>query len=139
MSVASALLFLGSSLVGTSYNGFGHWVTGQGNTQGYVSVAGYGDAQTPAERAAARGAVAAVGTGRTLIADVVMMAYVVPGNTVYWEHSYGDAYFDTVVFSNRLYHGSGSNVVRWVKSKVGGSWHVVYNRLGYVVVERDGT
>ncbi|MGY6479595.1 DUF2079 domain-containing protein [Actinotignum sanguinis] len=139
LAAAALALALASSVLGTASNGFGSWVTGRSNTQQYVYFSDYGATQTAEQRAGARAAVAATGTGRHILADVVMMAYVVPGNTVYWEHSYAGAYIDTVVFSNRLNHGDGAQVVAWITAKVGGQWHIVTEEAGYVVVARDGT
>ncbi|EPD28761.1 DUF2079 domain-containing protein [Actinotignum schaalii] len=139
LAAAALALALISSVLGTASNGFGSWLTGRSNTQQYVYFSDYGASQTAEQREGARAAVAAAGTGRHILADVVMMAYVVPGNTVYWEHSYGGAYIDTVVFSNRLNHGDGAQVVAWITAKVGGQWHIVTEEAGYVVVARDGT
>ncbi|MGJ9622586.1 DUF2079 domain-containing protein [Actinotignum sp. GS-2025c] len=139
LAAAALALALASSVLGTASNGFGSWLTGRSNTQQYVYFSDYGASQTAEQRDGARAAVAAAGTGRHILADVVMMAYVVPGNTVYWEHSYGGAYIDTVVFSNRLNHGDGAQVVAWITAKVGGQWHIVTEDAGYVVVARDGT
>ncbi len=139
LAAAALALALISSVLGTASNGFGSWLTGRSNTQQYVYFSDYGATQTAEQREGARAAVAAAGTGRHILADVVMMAYVVPGNTVYWEHSYAGAYIDTVVFSNRLNHGDGAQVVAWITAKVGGKWHIVTEEAGYVVVARDGT
>ncbi|MGJ9461854.1 DUF2079 domain-containing protein [Actinotignum sp. GS-2025g] len=139
LAAAALALALASSVLGTASNGFGSWLTGRSNTQQYVYFSDYGATQTAEQHDGARAAVAAAGTGRHILADVVMMAYVVPGNTVYWEHSYGGAYIDTVVFSNRLNHGDGAQVVAWITAKVGGRWHIVTEDAGYVVVARDGT
>ncbi|WP_053093624.1 DUF2079 domain-containing protein [Actinobaculum suis] len=137
----AAVLALCGAITGTSTNGFGHWATGQGNTQGWNSVAGYGDAQSARQQAAARAGIAAVGQGRTVVTDVVTMAYVVPGNRVLWEHSYAGAEpeIDTVFFSNRLHHGNGLQVALWATEKFGGTWDIVSDKSGYVVVMKEGT
>ena len=137
--VCCGVVALGSSLIGTSTNGFGSWATGRGNTQAWNSVPKYGAAQSPAEQAAGRTGIEMVGQGRTVLTDVITMSYVVPGNRVLWEHSYRGAEdeVDTIFFSNRLNHGSGLTVAIWATEHFGGIWEVKLDREAYVVVMKE--
>lgn len=90
------------------------------------------------DREAGRSAVEEVGTGRAVVADIRMLAYVVPGNTAYWEGTVADAHVDTIIVGPShaaLSAPEGSEL--WASEKYGGQWAVAYHHNGFLVLKRD--
>lgn len=90
------------------------------------------------DQQAGRAAVKTVGTGRAVVADLHMLAYVVPGNTAYWEGTVADAQVDTVAV------GPGHNAVtdptglqNWAEQRFGGTWEVAFDEGGFLVLKRS--
>ena len=89
------------------------------------------------DREAGEGAVAEVGTGRAVVADFRMLAYVVPGNTAYWEGTVAEAYVDTVVVGpGHEAHSSTSGPQAWASEKYGGMWTIAFSDSGFLVLKR---
>ncbi|MBP3222782.1 MAG: DUF2079 domain-containing protein [Actinomycetaceae bacterium] len=95
------------------------------------------------ERAVVQGACDAVGTDRNVVADLSLLAYVVPDNRVFWEGTVadGDGVVDTVIATPysqvvTLQGKSADDVQTWAAEKFGGSWEAVYSQGGYIVVAR---
>ena len=110
---------------------------------------------TESQKTAAQGAIDAVGTGRHVVSDLTLLAYLVPGNTVYWEGSVGTvvnaelfpsynsgrgpdavATIDTIVISPGHPNLTESlEPASWATQKYGGTWDVVYSEFGYTVLK----
>lgn len=88
----------------------------------------------------ARGALAAVGTGRIVVSDLTLLAYLVPGNTVYWSGSVGEAQVDTIVRSpDHSEDDLTLDSTVWAHEKYGGQWTEVYSEWGFEVLMKNGT
>lgn len=93
---------------------------------------------TVAERQAAEGMLDAVGAGRNVVTDLMALAYLVPGNTVFWEGTAFGAEVDAVALtpdSQLLPKGQAAD--QWAAEQFGGSWVLVYSRGGFQVAERQ--
>ncbi len=93
---------------------------------------------TTLDQQAGRAAVKSVGTGRAVVADLQMLAYVVPGNTAYWEGTVADADVDTVAVGPG--HEAAADLLgpaHWAEQRFGGSWEVVFGEGGFLVLERS--
>ncbi|MDY5160609.1 DUF2079 domain-containing protein [Actinotignum urinale] len=88
------------------------------------------------QRLSARSSVEAVPQGAKVVTDIYMLAYLVPGRTVFWEGTVQGTPVDYVVFSPHSNHGNGENVLDWARQTFGGDWKIVYDENGYVVVRR---
>lgn len=89
------------------------------------------------DHSAGAGAVAAVGTGKAVVSDLRMLAYLVPGNTVYWEGTAGTAHVDMAVISpGHTAHEALGGPAAWASNQFGGMWVITYNNDGFTVLER---
>ncbi|MGO1590734.1 MAG: DUF2079 domain-containing protein [Ancrocorticia sp.] len=89
------------------------------------------------DQSAGEGAVDAVGTGRSVVTDIRMLSYVVPGNTVYWEGTVGAAQVDTAVISpGHKAHSARGGPGQWAADTFGGTWRTTYEEGGFAVMER---
>ncbi|WP_206424918.1 DUF2079 domain-containing protein [Neoactinobaculum massilliense] len=123
-SLAATVALVGA-VVGTSQNTLGQWARG------------YSTTLSAEQRSAAGELLAKVGTGKSIAADIYLMAYLVPGNTVYWTgNSQGTRVVSAVAFGPQSLM-SGDGAANWAATNYGGTWHVAYNDEGYVLVERD--
>ncbi len=97
-----------------------------------------GRVATSDERAAgAAGAIEAAGTGKRIVSDLSLLAYLVPGNTVFWEGTVAEAPVDTVVIGpSHDAHGPGIDPAQWAGDRYGGSWQVAYDEAGYTVLTK---
>ncbi len=89
------------------------------------------------DQQAGRAAVEAVGTGHAVVADLHMLAYVVPGNTVYWEGTVADADVDTVAVGPG--HDAATDLLgptHWAEQRFGGAWEITVNEGGFLVLTR---
>ncbi|MBR5951352.1 MAG: DUF2079 domain-containing protein [Actinomycetaceae bacterium] len=91
------------------------------------------------EITAAHGAIEAVGTSHVVVTDLTLLAYLVPGNRVFWEGTVGggDGHVDTVVATphSQVMHGE-VELQAWAAENFGGTWEVVYDVDGYTVAQR---
>ncbi|MFT3944252.1 MAG: DUF2079 domain-containing protein [Ancrocorticia sp.] len=90
------------------------------------------------DQQAGQAALEAVGTGRAVVADLHMLAYVVPDNTAYWEGTVADAQVDTVAV------GPGHDAANdpagpesWAEQRFGGTWEVAFDEGGFLVLTRS--
>ena len=124
--VPAAVLCTVLSSAGMFWNGpMGTYLRG---TNGFDTV----------DQQAGRAALEAVGTGRAVVADLQMLAYVVPGNTAYWEGTVADADVDTVAV------GPGHDATQdpmgpenWAEQRFGDTWEVTFNEGGFLVLEHS--
>lgn len=85
----------------------------------------------------AQGALEAVGTGKNVVSDISLLAYLVPSNTVYWEGSVADAAVDTIVIGPYSSTSeSTSELPEWAHLTYGGTWELVYSAGGYTVLSQ---
>lgn len=90
------------------------------------------------DRVAAQNAIDMVGSGSAVVSDIRMLAYVIPGNTVYWEGTVGDAIVDTIVV------GPGHDALKdplgpelWASSRFGGDWVTAFLQSDFLVLKRN--
>lgn len=86
---------------------------------------------------AGQAAVEAVGTGHAVVADLQMLAYVVPGNTAYWEGTVADSNVDTVAVGPG--HDATKDILgpaNWAEQHFGGTWKITFDEGGFVVLTR---
>ena len=89
------------------------------------------------DREAGEAAVAEVGTGSAVVADFRMLAYVVPGNTVYWEGTVADAYVDTLIVGpGHEALSSPAGPQSWASAEYGGVWTVAFSDADFLVLKR---
>ncbi len=92
---------------------------------------------TTLDQQAGRAAVESVGTGHAVVADLQMLAYVVPGNTAYWEGTVADADVDTVAVGPG--HEAATDLLgpaHWAEQRFGGTWEVAFDEGGFLVLKR---
>ncbi|WP_165819876.1 DUF2079 domain-containing protein [Ancrocorticia populi] len=87
------------------------------------------------DQRAGEGAVNAVRDNARVVSDFRMLAYLVPGNTLYWEGTVGDATVDTAVISPG-HSAHSQHPEEWASKKFGGTWKIVYDQSGFTVLER---
>lgn len=91
------------------------------------------------EIVAARGALEAAGTSRTIVTDLTMLAYLVPDNRVFWEGTVDDGagQVDTVVATPQSQvMNEGMTPDMWAANRFGGTWETLYDVEGYTVTVR---
>lgn len=89
------------------------------------------------DRDAGHAAIDAVGTGHAVVADIRMLAYVVPGNTAYWEGTAGSAFVDTIVVGpGHEALSSPAGPEAWASGRFGGQWTTAFSHNGFLVLKR---
>ncbi len=90
---------------------------------------------------AAREAISMVPAGASVETDLRFMTHLVTKHRVYWIGSIGGtgvrADPDYVLFNTEGNLGSPENTVAYAEATHGGSWHLIFNQLGYQLATRD--
>lgn len=93
----------------------------------------------PQDRAAAAGLVDVVGQNRRVVADLGLLAYLAPGNTVFWEGTVGASPVDAVALTPQAQGmAPGEFADRWAAERFGGTWTLVFYERGFQLAERTG-
>ncbi|RTE49877.1 DUF2079 domain-containing protein [Actinobaculum sp. 352] len=124
------------------------------------TIGGY---SSQSSRDAAWGLVDTLGTGHNVCTDIWLMAYLVPGNTVYWEgtvnsgNSTAGLYYDPSTGTSTDGTRSGAQkaidvvaaspqsavmpfspeqLTRWAAENFGGQWEITYSSEGFRIAQR---